>query len=94
MGRGRTMRTGRNRIVVKRLTSPIFQRRRVKRAQPDRIHPQVREVWHLGGNALEIAYPISVRIGKRAGIDLVHAGLAPPVSFGRIVLCEGQESAC
>jgi hypothetical protein len=44
------------------LTTAIFQRRRIERAQPDRIHPQLGEIRDLGGNPLEISYPVAIGI--------------------------------
>lgn len=65
--------------MTQRLTTSIFQCRGVERAEPDRVHPELVKIRDFAGDTLEVTDTISVRVGKRAGVDLVDTGLAPPV---------------
>ena len=66
--------------VVGDVVPAIGQRGRVERAQPHRVHAEVRQVIDARHDAGEVAQAVAVRIGEAARIHLVHDGLAPPGS--------------
>src|SRR5258705_631748 len=73
---------GMDTAVVADVVTPIGERRRVNRIQPDRIDAErVRasiEIVEMRGDAVEVADAVAIRIGERARIDLVEDGALPP----------------
>src|SRR5208282_4006398 len=70
--------------VVADVVAPVVERRRIDGVQPDgvdaeRVRRAVIEIVEMRGNAVEIADAVSVRIGKRARIDLIENGALPPL---------------
>lgn len=64
------------------LTSTIFEGRRVEGRKPDGVHAKLGEIGDLGGNPLEIANAVAVCVVEGARVDLVDAGLTPPIPRG------------
>src|SRR5205085_8180853 len=61
----------------------------VERREPDRVDAQrvgrTGQVIEPADDPLQVSYPVSVRIGEAAGIDLVDDRGSPPVvRFGRL----------
>lgn len=49
------------------------------RVEPDPVHAQLIEMVQVRDEPVEIAHPVPVAVGERAGIDLVEHRAAPPV---------------
>ena len=64
--------------IVGDVVAAVVERRRVPRADPDRVDAEVAQVVEPGSDALHIARAVSVRVGERTGVDLVHDAAAPP----------------
>jgi len=85
-------------FVIGNVVAEIYLRRRIAGSDPDRVHPQVVKVTHLRGDAVQIADPVVVAVGKTAGIDFIENGVLPPLvalRINRLRLCgskirEGQ----
>ena len=65
--------------VVADVVAPIIERRRVDRAQPDRVDAERLEIVEMRGDAVEVADSVAVRIGETARIDLVEDRALPPL---------------
>lgn len=52
----------------------ISQRAAIDRAEPNDVHTKVLEVVEFGGDACEIASPITICIKERGWINLVDGG--------------------
>ncbi len=64
--------------VVGDIVAVVFQRRRIKRQQPYRIHPQALDVVELFRQALEVADAVAVAVAKRLHMDLVDDRVLVP----------------
>ena len=58
----------------------------ISRADPDGVNAEIVQVAEPGRDAPEVAHAVAVRIGERAGIDLVDDGVAPPRGHGPALL--------
>jgi hypothetical protein len=76
--------------VVGHVVAAVGQRRRVERAQPDRVDAQLAQVAHPRRHAGDVADAVAVGVGEAARVDLVDHGLSPPV--GVQVAVGGQEN--
>src|SRR5260370_3617269 len=64
--------------IVRNVVAEIHQRRRVHRANPNRVEAQGAKVIQSGRNPVDVANAVAVRILEAAGIDLVNNGVLPP----------------
>ena len=69
---------GMDAVEVGDVVPPVRVRRGVDRRQPDRVDAQPLEVVELRPNALQVAVPVTVRVGEGPDVDLVHDRVAPP----------------
>ena len=65
-------------LVVGDVVAVVLERRRIERHQPDRVDAQVPDVFELGGEALEIADAVVVRIEERFDVDLIDDRVLVP----------------
>ena len=63
----------------------IGHRRAHDRAQPEGVDTEQFEVSQLVPHSVEVADTVTVRVGERAGIDLVEDGVGPPGCRLRVV---------
>src|ERR1700687_767316 len=68
--------------VVADVVTPIVERRRVDRIQPDcvdteRVRATVK-IIEMRSDAVKVADAVAIRIGERARIDLIEDGALPP----------------
>ena len=64
--------------VVADVVAVVLHRRPVERRQPEGVDAQPHQVVEMGTDAVEVADPVTVRVGERARIDLVHDRRTPP----------------
>src|SRR5260370_11693740 len=64
--------------IVRNVVAEIHQRRRVHRANPNRVDAEVAKVIQSGRNPVDVANAVAVRILEAARIDLVNNGVLPP----------------
>ncbi len=69
--------------IIADVIAEVFHRTGEKRADPDGIRPQFRDVIQPLHYAAQIADPVAVAVLKAAGIDLIDHGPAPPVTVRR-----------
>ena len=67
--------------VIGDIIAEILLRRRVERADPNRINPEIGNILKPRGNPRQIADAVGIGILKRTGIDLVNNGGFPPFEF-------------
>ncbi len=65
--------------VVGDVVTRVRLRRRVERREPQRIHPELREIAEMLFDAQQVAHPIAIAIGERARIDLIDHRVPPPI---------------
>ncbi|SIM48186.1 Uncharacterised protein [Mycobacteroides abscessus subsp. abscessus] len=65
--------------VVGDVVAAVGQVRRVERAQPHGVDPELAQVRHALGDAAQVPDAVAVRVREGAGVDLVDGGLAPPL---------------
>jgi hypothetical protein len=65
-------------LVVGNVIAVILLRRRIEGHEPDRIDPEVADVAEFGGQPLEIADAVVVRIEERLDVELVDDGVLVP----------------
>src|SRR5437763_7602185 len=68
-----------NILVVGDVVAEIHLRRWETWTDPNRVHAEIVQVGHLGGDALEIADAVIVAVGEAARIDLVEDSILPPL---------------
>src|SRR5579883_3124713 len=70
-------------LVIRYVVAEIHLRRWVAWRNPDGVNTQVMQIVELGRNALQIADPVVVAVGKAARINFVeHRVLPPLMAFG------------
>ena len=69
---------GRNAAVVGNVVAAVPVRRGEVRREPQGVDTEVFEIIELFGQALKVADPIAVAIGKRARVDLIENSFLPP----------------
>ena len=60
--------------VVGDVVAPVDVRARKRRAEPDRVDPEPREVVEPARHTGQIADPVAVRVRERPHVDLVDDG--------------------
>ena len=68
--------------IIGDVVTEIPHRRGEEGRQPDRIHPEARDIVELGGDAWQVADAVAVRIGEAARVDLVDRRAPPPGRAG------------
>jgi hypothetical protein len=64
--------------VVGDVVAEVGHGRAVERRQPDGVDAEVDQVAQPSPDAGEVADPVAVGVGERAGVDLVDHGVLPP----------------
>jgi len=64
--------------VVTDVVAIVLERRRVEGQQPHRAHAQLLDVVELGGEALEVADAVAVRVVERLDVHLVDDRVLVP----------------
>ncbi len=82
--------------VVAYVVAPILERRRIDRAQPDRVDAEravgaVVEVIEMGGDTVQVADSVAVGVGETARVNLVEYGGLPPWLVHRTCLTRAGE---
>jgi hypothetical protein len=70
--------------VVGDVVAAVGERRRVDGRQPQRIGAEAGDVLQPPGDAGEVALAVAVGVLKRARVDLVDDGVAPPRLGGSV----------
>ena len=81
--------------IVRHVIAEILHRRGEEGRQPDGVHPEPGDVFEMRGDAVEVADPVTVRVGKAARVDLIDRCALPPGfgSSGNGVLGRGGHRA-
>ena len=77
-------------LIVGNVVAVVLERRGIEGHQPDGVDPEVPDVVELGGQALEIADAIVVRIEERLDVELVDDRVLVPE---RVVGIEPESAA-
>src|ERR1051325_1588491 len=67
-----------DRVVIRYVISVIFERRRIKREQPDRGYPKLLQIIQLLGQAAKVADTIAVAVMESADVSFVDDGVLIP----------------
>ncbi len=60
--------------VVDDVVATVGERGRIERAEPDRIHAQLREIADAGGDPRQVTDAVTVGVGEAPRVDLVDHG--------------------
>ncbi|VUX34665.1 Uncharacterised protein [Bifidobacterium breve] len=80
--------------VVGDVVAVVVLRGPVDRREPQHIHAEVGEIVEAGGDALQVAETIAVRVLERPRVNLVHDGVRPPRIGGGAVGADGVGNYC
>src|SRR6185437_14342748 len=69
-----------HRAVVADVVTPVGQRRRIERSQPDSVYSEVGQVTQPRPQPPQVAHAVAVRVGEAARIHLVGDRVSPPPS--------------
>src|SRR5699024_5430688 len=78
--------------VVGHVVAAVLLRGGVEGREPDRVDAEVAQVGQSRGDAGQVAHAVAVRVGERAGVDLVDDGVAPPLPVGAALPLGGLRS--
>src|SRR4029077_8428716 len=67
-----------HRAVVADVVTPVGQRRRIERRQPDSVYAEGRQGTHARPQPRQVPYAVAVRVGEAARIYLVDDRVFPP----------------
>ena len=81
VGLGERAELGEDVAVVGDVVAAVGERRRVPRAHPDGVDAELGEVGQPLDDAGHVAGAVTVGVGERPWVDLVHDGAAPPIGI-------------